>query len=206
MKRRIFSIITSTAFELYIRIVYATSKIEKIGDFDLISPEKEEKYLIGFWHGDSYCYYPLLEGKGYYIITTMSYEGDTIERMCKRFGYEPIRLPDEGDGKSFIFNLRGTINGKDKRTLALTLDGPLGPIHEPKMLALLTAMSVRRKIVPLSVTVKRKIVLKKRWDQYAIPLPFNHIRFILHDPVKVEKADLEGTANKIRDLLLEKSV
>lgn len=202
MKRRLIRLFATNVFDWYIRFVYASSKIEKRGDFNLIHPEQEEKYLIGFWHGDSYCYYPLLKGQGYYIITTMSYEGDTIEQLCHRFGYQPIRLPDEGDGKSFIFQLRETINGKDKRCLALTLDGPLGPIHEPKMLALLTAQSVRRKIIPLAVSVKRKIVLKKRWDKYVIPLPFNHMTFTLHDPIAVDRKDMEGTTSRIRECLL----
>lgn len=46
--------------------------------------------------------------------------------------------------------------------------------------------------------MKRKIILKHRWDKFIIPLPFNDINVYVHDPITVDKQDLKDEFEKLR--------
>ena len=196
MSKLLDKIITTICIS-YIRLVFRTSKIKTVGDTSLLDPNHDEKFVIGFWHGDCYCFYPLLKNTGFYVITTINKRGDYIENMCKYFGYNPIRVSDESTGQNYIFKIRSVINGSDKRNLAIAFDGPLGPRHEPKKFILMTTLAAKRRVLPLSLKVKRKLVVKKRWDKFIIPLPFSEIEFRVHDPITITKNGLDTTAEEI---------
>lgn len=194
---RIWENIFTKIAVFYIGFVYKTSKVIKVGEVELLKSGNKEKFIIGFWHGDSYCFYPLFMGTKIYVITTINRRGDFISNMCEHFGYAPLRVPDESVGGNFLFKIRKTINGAEGVNLALALDGPLGPYHVPKDFALITARISKRKLLPLSIKVKRKIRIMKRWDQFMVPLPFNKIEFHIHEPIEVSNNDMDYLLKKI---------
>src|SRR5690554_3915859 len=95
----------------YIDFVYKTSKIETTGQYALLQKEHGEQFVLGFWHGESYCFFPICKDSGIYIITTINKRGDYIANTCHYFGYRTIRVPDESVGGSFLFKIRQKING-----------------------------------------------------------------------------------------------
>jgi len=174
----------------YIKFVYKTSKIISTGQYTFLESAHAEKFIIVFWHGDSYSLYPYLSGQGLYVITTKNGRGDYINSICNHFGYKTIRVPDESEGGNFLFKIRREISGPDCANLAITLDGPLGPYHEPKPFPFITALLTKRKVLPVAIKCKRKIQLKGRWDNFTIPLPFNRIEIYVHDPLEVPSAKM----------------
>ena len=188
---RRFEKILSRIFTAYIDFVFKTSKVTKNGNFELLKNGSEEKYIISFWHGDSYCLYPVLNGEKLYVITTKDTRGDYISLICEYFGYHTIRVPDNVSGGHFLYEIKSSINGDNGGNLAVAADGPLGPLHEPKSLLFVIALHSKRKIIPVSIKCKRKIRSKRRWDKYSIPLPFNQITATVHEPIEVAKADLK---------------
>ncbi|MDF2700024.1 MAG: hypothetical protein K0Q49_1580 [Haloplasmataceae bacterium] len=190
--------IFSKFFIYYIKFVYRTSKIISKGNYHLLN--QEEKYIFGFWHGNSYTAFPYLRDGNMYIITTVNKRGDYISALCDAFKYHPIRVPDESEaGGNFLFKIRREINGEKKANLATTLDGPLGPYHEPKSFPFMVALLNKRQFVCVSIKCKRKINLNKRWDKYVIPLPFNKIELNFSDPIDVTKADLNEDFKTIKE-------
>lgn len=183
-----FGKLTTLIAIYYIRFVYKTSKIISTGNYTFLESSHAEKFIIAFWHGDSYSLYPYLSGQGLYVITTTNGRGDYINMICNHFGYKTIRIPDESEGGSFLFKIKKEINESDCANLAVTLDGPLGPYHEAKPFPFITALLTKRKVLPISIKCKRKIQLKKRWDNFTIPLPFNRIEIDVHDPLAVPSA------------------
>ena len=181
---------------------FITSKIIVHGYNDVLNDDNKEKVVILFWHGDSYCLYPALIGTKLYIVTTKDRRGDYISEMCKYFGYQTIRVPDVSDGGNYLFNIGKIINKEDVSNIAISMDGPLGPYHVPKDFALVSALLTKRKVLPISINVKRKIELKRRWDNYKIPLPFNRITITFNQPIEVTKEDKKegfvSIKNKIR--------
>jgi len=186
----------------YIEFVYKTSNIVAKGKYNFLEADHNEKFIIVFWHGDSYCLYPYLSGQGLYVITTNNGRGDYINLICNHFGYKTIRVPDESEGGNFLFKIRREINGPSCANLTITLDGPLGPYHEPKRFPFITAVLTKRKILPLTINCKRKIKLRGRWDNFTIPLPFNRIELQIYDPLEVTKKDLENESISIREKTL----
>jgi len=187
----------------YIEFVYKTSKIVSTGQYSLLNASHDEKFIIVFWHGDSYSLYPYLRGQGLYVITTNNERGDYINLICNHFGYKTIRVPDQSGGGNFLFKIRREINAANCANLTITLDGPLGPYHEPKRFSFITAVLTKRKLLPLTINCKRKINLKGRWDNFTIPLPFNRIELQVYAPLEVTKKDLENEAIAIREKVLE---
>lgn len=179
----------SSLLYYYIDFVYKTSKIEKVGKFELLEENCEDKFIIFIWHGDSYCYYPFLKGKKLNIITTKNKRGGVISRISRYFGYDVLRLPDAAENGDYIFKVREQINRKTNSNLVMSVDGPSGPKHEIKDFALIMALFSRRKILPLSIEVKHKIELNKRWDKLKFPLPFNKITIKVNEVFNPSKSD-----------------
>ncbi|HPI98845.1 MAG TPA: hypothetical protein PLV56_08875 [Synergistales bacterium] len=177
-------------YALYIRIVYWSSRVEMNGRQILSENEGREKFLFIFWHGESYCLYPLLEGRKAYAVVTSDTRGNYIAPLCSYFGYSSIRLPDRRE-KGNSFHVLRKVMGNADGDLLLSLDGPTGPYHCPKDFPFALAMYLRYRVIPISMDMKRKVSLRRRWDRFTIPLPFNRIVFTFHDPLTVSKSDLE---------------
>lgn len=172
--------ISSKISMMYLNLVYKTSEIEFVKD-----NEFEEKYLnnciLGFWHGESYTMYLLLKKmfrnqEKIKVIVTASRRGDYIEDTCEAYQIKALRMPDGLKMKSFLKELKLEAMEKDSTT-CIALDGPLGPLHEPKKVAFLLANISDKPFIGIKSSFSRKIVLKKRWDNYIIPLPFGKIKF-----------------------------
>lgn len=179
---------------LYIRLVHATGRITYQGRNDLLFAG--ETFAVGFWHGSSFCYYPELRGRGDIIITTRHKRGDLIAAVGRKFGYVPFHMPDESDPDTTLLDIRKMLSGASKNHICYSMDGPLGPYHVPQRFFLTTAWLAKKRVLPVSVEVKGKITLKKRWDKYIIPLPFARFTFTFHEPLEVKK-------NRFDDLILE---
>ena len=179
--------IISLIFISYIKLVYKTSKIKIDGNAEFFKSDYKEKFVFSFWHGCSYCFYPLIRGEKLCVITTENRRGGYISNICKNFGYIPIRVPDESKGGNYFLLIRKIIKDEAKASVAITFDGPLGPLHEPKVFPFAVALFTKRRVVPISINVKKKIVLNNRWDKFIVPLLFNNINVYVHDPIDVDK-------------------
>lgn len=189
----------SRIFIYYILLVYKTSRVSIEDNLGLLG--SGEDFVIGFWHGESYCLYPALRGRRLYVVTTRDLRGDYISLICRFFGYTPIRVPDESAGGNFLFEIRKMINGEGSASLAVALDGPLGPYHEPKSFAFAVARLARRRVLPVTVECSARISSKKRWDKYIVPLPFGEIKLTVHSPLEVGKDDVREDFAALRETI-----
>lgn len=172
--------ISSKISMIYLNLVYKTSNIEFINMNGL--EEKDLKScILGFWHGESYTMYLLLKTifknqEKIKVVVTASRRGDYIEDTCESYEIKALRMPDGLKMKSFLKELKLEAMEKDSTT-CIALDGPLGPLHEPKKVAFMLSNVSEKPFVGIKSSFSKKIVLKKRWDNYIIPLPFSKIKF-----------------------------
>ncbi len=185
---------------IYIEFVRFSSKIMIYGDQRFMD-KFNEKFIFVFWHGDSYCFY-LQARKNFCVLTTADREGEYISNLVRHFKGIPIRVPDKSSGRNLIYKIKKTVG--NKYDLAMTLDGPLGPFHEPKVFPFVLARFLKRRIVPVAVSVKWKIRIASRWDRYMIPLPFNAIKFCVYPPVFVSSRDQDSEFMYIREKIKRK--
>jgi hypothetical protein len=83
----------------------------------------------------------------------------------------------------------------------ITLDGPRGPLHEPKPGILALAHKTGGAIVPLRMFPSKGWRLRS-WDGYTIPKPFSRIVIEYRPPVSPtgdQEADLALLKEALRD-------
>jgi lysophospholipid acyltransferase (LPLAT)-like uncharacterized protein len=182
-------VVAGGLFHTYIRLVGATGRI-KMHNLDRI----RDNTMLGYWHGDSYCMQLVLKEvakkrKRIQVIVTADKRGDAIEHMINHYDAKAIRLPDGLKMRPFFTQLK-TESLSEGGILATALDGPVGPLHEPKKLLFLLAMESDKEMTYVHFTYRRVLRIKRRWDNYVIPLPFSKIIAEIEDLGKVEKADL----------------
>ena len=103
---------------------------------DDVSPGRQ---VFGFWHEDSFCMNLVLEQlagrtRPVHVIVTADTRGDYIERMVESCGGHALRVADGRASFGKLKEILEEFRGRDA-SLAVALDGPLGPRHEPKRLA-----------------------------------------------------------------------
>lgn len=188
MRRRSFNLL-SIIFLAYLKLVEATGRLE------IINHDKiEENTMVGYWHGDSYCMQLVLSHiskriQGINVIVTADRRGDVIEKIVSHYGAKALRLPDGLKMRYFLRELK-EISKSSPEVLAVALDGPLGPIHEPKKLLFLLASEADKKMVYVHFKYTHVIRLKYRWDNYVIPLPFARITAYVEELGYISKEDL----------------
>lgn len=189
----------SKIFLTYLKVVAVTGRLE-IRNQDKIS----ENTMVGYWHGDSYCMQLVLRQisrkiKKIDVIVTADERGDVIEKIITHYGASAIRLPDGLKIRHFLRELKVTSKSSDK-ILAVALDGPLGPLHEPKKLLFLLAAESNKKIVYINFQYTHVIRLKHRWDNYVIPLPFTKIIAEVEELGYISNEDLRNFTNYKKSL------
>lgn len=177
MKKRQFDYRTSMIgliFKTYVKILGSTVDIHMAGMEQL-----RDQQLLGYWHGDSLTMEVVLGHitktiKDVNVIVTADKRGDYIEQIINAYGANAVRLPDGLKMRPFFKEL--IQKGADtKGILAAALDGPLGPLHEPKKLLFLISAKSSKELVYLEFGYKRVLRLTKRWDNYVILFPFSKV-------------------------------
>lgn len=201
--KQIREIIISKLFIGYIELVYKTSNI-------VLSEFKFDinNSIIGFWHGDSYSMNlvlkKLMTGKfNLNAIVTADTRGNYIESILKKYKVNALRMPDGIKMKSFLRELK-LVSKNQNESIAIALDGPLGPYHIPKKIGFSLSRESNKKIIGVKLDYSRKISLKGRWDKYIIPLPFTTIKVNINNFGIVTSEDLKNFKNyskKIKEAL-----
>jgi lysophospholipid acyltransferase (LPLAT)-like uncharacterized protein len=144
--------------------------------------ERQERVLVVFWHGKYVPLFVLLRGFEACILTTRSFRGDIIAAICKNFGYDSAEIPDHAtmETPSILDRISA-----EHHFLGIAADGPHGPYHSVKAGLVHFASQLQLVIIPASVSVRRKIVFKKRWDRMEIPLFFSRVCLVLGEPLRV---------------------
>lgn len=199
----------SKVYIKYLELVYKTSKIEvNLNNGDII-----KNSIIGFWHGDSYIMNLLMkelskEEIDVAVVVTADQRGNYIEETLNHYNMRALRMPDGIKIKSFMRELNDE-SKKENSTLVISLDGPLGPLHEPKKIGFKLSNIAEKNFLATKIEIKRKITLTRRWDNYIIPLPFSEIKFSIVDFGKVSKEELTNFntyKENIKNELLDRDI
>lgn len=188
-----------TLSHYYLELVAKTSTINIKGEEYI-----EQKTIVGYWHGDSYTCQLLLRHEAKKqnmatVIVTADRRGDYITRMLQRYHAKTVRAQD-GFGMRHAFQEILTTAKEEDGLFAGALDGPLGPYHEPKKLIFYLAEEARKKMIFLHIDYQHCLTIKKRWDQYKIPLPFRQITITIIPIGMISKSmlkDFKSLSNRI---------
>ena len=138
-----------------------------------------DSQIFGFWHEDSFFMNLVLEKLAHKtapvdVIVTADTRGNYIENMVKRCGGNALRVPD---GYKAFAALKKIVQDSYEKThsIAVALDGPLGPRNKQKKLAFYLSEHAEEDFVGICLAYSSCIRLKHRWDKYVIPLPYTTV-------------------------------
>lgn len=184
----------------YIRLVGFTSKIvflrpEILKDF--LSQKKP--FIFAFWHNRQFFLgYPKMHN-GVSVLVSQSEDGEFIARSVKHLGIKSIRGSSTRGGVKALAEMIRTL--KKGGNLAITPDGPKGPVFEVQPGVVHIAQKTGAAIIPLCCSYARKKIFNS-WDLYQIPSPFNSIVVGYGTPIYLsEDEPLETASQKIKKAL-----
>ena len=125
-----------------------------------------------FWHR---CILPAcyaFRNRKIAVMTSSSFDGEYIARIIELFGYRAVRGSSTRGGVRALLGMHTEI--EEGRSVAFTIDGPLGPIYVAKPGPVLLARNTGVPIVAFYVAPQRAWILNS-WDRMLIPKPFSRV-------------------------------
>ena len=199
LKRRILLAILPPLGALLIRILFLTCKKR----YHLRSLP-DEPIIISFWHGNllmqPFLYRKARPKRRAWVMISEHFDGELIARVISFFGFGAVRgSPKKGGAKALIAALRKLKEGDD---IAITPDGPRGPIYSVAPGIVAMARKSGAPIVPFAFKTERFWRLKS-WDRFVIPKPFSTIDFYIGEPIDIDGMSDEEAKAFIKDQMLQ---
>jgi len=211
---RLAAAVVPVLYMLYMRLVWATSRVE--GHDFLALKEIIARYngAVGLlWHEEvmtvAFGYYYL--GFRPHTLASLGESGELISRLLARCGFVVFRGGSttgrsrrrEGALQEMITHMRT----HDQVIYGLTVDGSKGPAYRLKTGGLIIARECGKPVILARTWYKRCLRLPT-WDRMAVPLPFNVIRYYLRGPYLVpddagNAAGLERFRERIEDEMID---
>ncbi|MGD1006164.1 MAG: lysophospholipid acyltransferase family protein [Ignavibacteriaceae bacterium] len=139
-----------------------------------------KNYVLAFWHGTMLLPWYFNRKKNFIALVSKSKDGELLAKILKSWGYEVVRGSSSRDGNIVLHNMIDY--SKNKRTVALTPDGPRGPIYKMKAGAVITAQKSNIPLVLVGVGIKKKKILKS-WDKFEVPAFFSKAKVVYSTPI-----------------------
>lgn len=143
---------------------------------------REKKPLIfAMWHGNelamiSFSYrYPVA------TLTSQSKDGELMDMVLRRLGFKTSR---GSSTRGAVSALKGIIRiAREGYIPVLPVDGPKGPIYEPKPGVFEVSKILNAHIVPGGIAHSGAIHFKKSWNKAFFPLPFSKVTLYWGKPL-----------------------
>jgi lysophospholipid acyltransferase (LPLAT)-like uncharacterized protein len=195
---------------LYLHLVGATSYIHKVDDPDYLVCSRDKQPLIyALWHNTQVFLAYAHRGENASVMVSQSKDGEYIAQVMTRLKLHAVRGSTSRGGGAALREMIHRI--REGGRVGFTPDGPKGPLQTVHGGVVEAARATGRPIVPTSISSRRKIVFKKSWDQFFVPLPFSHIAvahgkpLFIADNMPLEEAQtlIREELNRVRDRALQ---
>jgi lysophospholipid acyltransferase (LPLAT)-like uncharacterized protein len=172
-------------------------KVSSIAEAKKLPPYNA--FFAALWHQDLVAC--LLSQKKHWgefaALCSASKDGEMISIAMKRLGVIPVRGSSKKGGTKAKEQLIEIIK-KGGVTIAITIDGPTGPIYEIKSGIIEMAQASGAPIVPYLARGKRNWVINS-WDKMNIPKPFTKVYTYTGQPIWVPKDLPRERFHEIKD-------
>jgi lysophospholipid acyltransferase (LPLAT)-like uncharacterized protein len=203
--RKILIFISPVLGSLFVKFIGWTTKIDFIDrHYEEELKKNKTRIIYTFWHNRMFilCYF--YRDLGMRVLVSPSRDGEYTTRIIESLGYKTIRGSSFSEGRKALNQMIEAVNeGCDT---GFTPDGPRGPKYEVQPGVVLLAKKTGAAILPLVYDVKKKKVFKS-WDNFILPLPFNHAVFVYGRPIFVPESargeEIREIQNKLKQSLDE---
>ncbi|HSM14997.1 MAG TPA: lysophospholipid acyltransferase family protein [Thermoanaerobaculia bacterium] len=185
-----------------IRTLRATVRLRYHDDAEVRSWERDgRRFLLAFWHRHLLLMRYAYRGDRMTVLVSRSRDGELISRVMARLGVETSRGSSSRGGALGLRDLlRRAREGSD---IAVTPDGPRGPLRKAQPGVVLAAAASGLPLVPVAIEASRARLLSS-WDRMVVPLPGSRVEVVYGPPIRVPRgADAEQWAPRIEQALNE---
>ncbi len=185
-----------------LKTLVATLKIKVRGDIPADAGETGG-VIACFWHGTMVNGWLLMQRlfprKNIAAVVSLSRDGEILAATLERLGFRLIRGSSSRGGEGVKQQMLDTIAGNG--IVAITPDGPRGPIHRFKYGTLRLASQHHIPLLFADIRCSRSRKLKS-WDGFEIPAPFSRVDITLHSmtvPLFTNDQELRDYEQKLSD-------
>jgi hypothetical protein len=132
---------------------------------------------------------------GLAAMVSASRDGGFLAGVLQRFGVQPVRGSTSRRGPQALRELT-TMAHRDF-DIAITPDGPRGPVYVVQEGIIALAQLTGRPIIPVSYHANWKIRIKS-WDLFQIPLPFSRVEIFFDPPMIIPRETTPEGREKLR--------
>lgn len=203
--RRVLPVFVGRLGPHILRLWFATIRVRWVGGTFVHPDPATRRPAIGvFWHQRLLCFAYTHGPFHPRILISQSRDGDMIASVARGMGCVPIRGSSR---RGRVEAMRGLLaEAKSGRDIAITPDGPLGPLHVFQTGAVYLASQTGLPVVPVSVSYGRSWRFKS-WDRFILPWPFTwgvlHVGEGIGVPPDLDAADLEVWRVRLETILRE---
>ncbi len=184
------------------KLLGASARIKVVGDeYMPKSGQNEKGGMVLLWHATTVLPIYRYRNRGYMGIISESKDGELQNSVMLARGYRTIRGStgnDKHGARALLMSIRAL---KDGAFMAITPDGPKGPVKkvQPGVVRMIKKSDCY--FVPMGVAIDRCWRLKS-WDSHMIPKPFCKTVIYVTEPVRIpEDMDEEQAAVFIEGLI-----
>jgi lysophospholipid acyltransferase (LPLAT)-like uncharacterized protein len=189
-----------------VRTVSATLRYRRDDRSDYIKVPTNGPAIYCVWHNrlalcmPAYFDYVKKNNRtpGMAAMVSASKDGAFLTGILECFNVQPVRGSSSRRGPQALLEL--TTWAERGYDLAITPDGPRGPVYVVQEGVMSLAQLTGLPIVPVSYSVNWKIRVKS-WDRFQIPLPFSRCEMIYEQPIFVPREATDAEREQLRQQL-----
>lgn len=186
------------AFFCLIKLIGRTIKFDIEGweNFEAVANNGKIP-IYTFWHNRVFLATYFWQRRAIVVMTSRSFDGEYIARFIQRFGYGAARGSSTRGATGAMIEMKRLIHAGFPG--AFTIDGPKGPPLVAKMGAVQLAKLTSQPVLPFTITAAKFWEVKKSWDKFQVPKPFNRACVVIAPPIFVssEADDRELEAKRL---------
>jgi len=176
--------------------------LRKTLKFKVINQDASDhiRCIYMFWHRNLLILTLQRIDHGAAVMVSSSKDGELIAGPLSELGFTPVRGSTTRQGSRAMLEM---IKASKTDSLAITPDGPKGPVYSIQPGVFQIALLAKIPIVPVAVHTDREWLFNS-WDKFRFPKPLARINVIYSDPIPVtNKDDFEAVEKQIRAFLSE---
>lgn len=155
--------------------------------------------ILVTWHGRTLIPLDAFRHRGYWVLISLSRDGDVIAHSFRRNGFRVIRGSTGRRGAAATREALAALKGGGH--LVLSPDGPRGPNQKAQAGAVYLAQRSGCPILPGGFSAAPRWLLNS-WDRHMIPRPFGRAAMIYGQPLFVgPDDDLEEAARRVESAI-----
>ncbi|MCL6494591.1 MAG: lysophospholipid acyltransferase family protein [Ignavibacterium sp.] len=183
VKQNILRLLGNYFLKSAINLLCKSLKIEKINQEVInVLQRKNQNYVLAFWHSTMLLPWYVHRNQNFAALTSLSKDGDLLARQLKSWNYKVVR-GSSSKGGDIALGIMVDL-AKNKYSIAITPDGPKGPVRQFKAGAVVTAKKSGIPVVLAGVGFSKKRKLKS-WDSFEVPKFFSKAKIVYSEPIFV---------------------